>query len=466
MRLFVLTGLFLACCLAQESRQATGVKIGEVTPDSAIVWMRVTRNAARNATGMEFTARGGKEVVPAGVDVATLKNAAPGAPGRVGFRYGTRQDLSDARSTPWVDVTAVADYSHQFHISGLEPDTLYYYAAESAGPGGSPRHGALRGSFRTAPRPGDYRDVTFTVITGKKYEDLDHPDGFHIYESMLKVDPRFIVPTGDTVYYDSDSPRVTSEAVARFHWDRMYGFPRSIAFHLRVPGYWEKDDHDTYHDDCWPGMKAEKMGAFTFEQGLRIFRQTVPIGERTYRTARWGKALQVWFVEGRDFRSPNPMPDGPAKTIWGAAQKEWFKKTVLASDADWKVLVSPTPLVGPDRSNKADNHANKAFAHEGNEIRRWVQQHVADNFFIACGDRHWQYHSIDPETKVHEFSCGPASDEHAGGSPGEDPRYHRFHRVKGGFLAVTAGEKGIVFRYHDVQGKAVYEYKRARPAAR
>ncbi|MDB6006750.1 MAG: hypothetical protein JWR15_3737, partial [Prosthecobacter sp.] len=27
-------------------------------------------------------------------------------------------------------------------------------------------------------------------------------------------------------------------------------------------------------------------------------------------------------TDGRDYRSPNKMPDGPDKTIWGAEQKE------------------------------------------------------------------------------------------------------------------------------------------------
>ena len=46
------------------------------------------------------------------------------------------------------------------------------------------------------------------------------------------------------------------------------------------------------------------------------------------------------FTEGRDFRSPNKMADGPDKTIWGAEQKAWFKRTVKESDATWKVLDS------------------------------------------------------------------------------------------------------------------------------
>ena len=130
------------------------------------------------------------------------------------------------------------------------------------------------------------------------------------------------------------------------------------------------------------------------------------------------------------------MPDGPGKTIWGVEQWRWLRESLLASDADWKVLVSPTPIVGPDRSNKADNHANATFSHEGDAIREWFRANLDDRFLVIVGDRHWQYHSVHPETGLNEFSVGPASDAHAGGTPGEDPEYHRFHRVGGGFLSV------------------------------
>ena len=64
---------------------------------------------------------------------------------------------------------------------------------------------------------------------------------------------------------------------------------------------------------------------------------------------------------------------------------------------------------------------------------------------------------------VNEFCAGAASDPHAGGSPGLDEEYHRFHRVKGGYVSVevtpesqAAGGK-ITFRHHDVNGNVVYE---------
>jgi alkaline phosphatase D len=292
---------------------------------------------------------------------------------------------------------------------------------------------------------------------------MDHPQGHNVYESMLRLGPKFIVPTGDTVYYDNDVPRANTAALARYHWARMYSLPRLVAFHLQVPGYWEKDDHDTLCDDCWPAMKNTINPPLTFEEGQRIFREQVPMGESTYRTFRWGRGLQIWLVEGRDFRSANTARDGPDKTIWGAEQKKWLTETLLKSDADWRVLVSPTPIVGPDRDSKGDNHANAAFAAEGRWFRNWARGNVAGNFFVVCGDRHWQYHSVDPESGLMEFCCGPTTDKHAGGSPGENPGMHRFHRPKGGFLSATvtpAAEGSILtFRLHDVAGKVLYEHE-------
>jgi alkaline phosphatase D len=449
---------------APDSRQATGVKVGEVSDSAATAWMRLTATSARRSDGV--IRRGQPQPFPADLKIADLEGSCPGAPGRVRFVLSTSEGLRGARNTPWQEVNAANDFTHQFRLTDLRPDTIYYYAAETAEASGR-LHAPLRGKFRTAPRPQDHTPITFNMTTCQKYSQLDdYSEGFHIYESMRQLDPRFFISAGDIVYYDSDDPRATNDELARYHWQRMFSFPRHIRMLLDTAGYWEKDDHDTLTDDTWRTQRQPPEMKLTFEEGLRIFREQVPMSERTYRTFRWGKTLQIWLVEGRDFRSPNDMPDGPQKTIWGTEQKQWLQRTLAASDADWKILVSPTPIVGPDRTNKHDNHSNPDFAYEGREFREWVKANVADNFFNINGDRHWQYHSVHPETGLHEFSVGPASDSHASGSPGEDKRFHRFHREQGGFLQVetarSGGESHIHFRLRDVYGKVVYEFSKSR----
>ena len=441
--------------------QATGTRVGEVTENSAIVWTRLTKHAERNNRGIVFAKPAGQQrSQPVTVPVEQIEGACPGMAGRVRLRYGLSEDLSDAAETAWIDVTEATDFIHQFKLSGLKPDSTYYYVSQTTMPGDTQVRGEFRGKFFTAPDRTTPSEFRFCVMTCQGYPDRDHADGHPIYPSMLALAPRFVTMTGDLVYYDSNEPRAVTPALARLHWERMFSLPRLVAMMRSASSYWLKDDHDTLTNDSWPGMKA---GELTFAEGQMIFRQQAPLGEQSYRTFRWGRDLQIWFTDGRDFRSPNTMPDGPDKTIWGAEQKAWFKRTVQESDATWKVLISPTPLVGPDRTNKNDNHSNAGFAHEGNEIRAWLNEHVPDNFFVVCGDRHWQYHSVHPTAGTHEFSVGAASDSHAGGTPGEDKTYHRFHRVKGGFLSVELRPEGrqslIAFQLRDVSGAVVYEAK-------
>ena len=453
----------LETSVAGPPYQATGLKVGEVTDATAIVWTRLTRNPQRNSAGApmvelitEGKPRAKSKVVavkyPEGKSVADIRDAVPGAPGEVRVVYKTGR-TSPWLNTDWAAVDPDRDFTQQFVLKNLQPNSRYYVTVESRGGAGGEKGQSLEGRFRTAPAAGDPARVVFTVSTGQAYGDRDDPDGYRIYPAMLKLRPSFFVHTGDIVYYDGLAK--TAE-LARYHWQRTYSLPSNVQFHRQVTSYFIKDDHDAWQNDCWPTMKNDKMFQFTFAQGLAIFPEQVPMGESTYRTRRWGRDLQIWMVEGRDYRSANPDPDGPDKTIWGAKQKAWFKRTVRESDATFRLLISPTPLVGPDRKNKNDNHSNQGFTNEGDELREFIAGQ--ENMAVICGDRHWQYVSVHPKTGVREYSCGPASDKHAGGWKNEDfvPEYHRYLKVKGGFLSATIeridGKPRLTFRHHDVDG--------------
>ncbi|KPK43888.1 MAG: hypothetical protein AMJ65_04555 [Phycisphaerae bacterium SG8_4] len=468
----VLSTMFGGRALSQGPYQATGIKIGEVTDNSAIVWTRLTRHPERvgseapmpkvsyrdPATGRLSERRGSgrpdaEPVVefPDNSTIETIEGAAPGTLGKIRVRYRAA-GASDWRGTDWCAVDPKRDYTHQFKLTGLQPNVQYQLRAET--PAGS----VVEGRFKTAPPVDEAAPVVFTVSTGQAYPDQDAAGGgYKIYAAMLKLDLSFFVHTGDIVYYDR---LAKSLPLARWHWARMYSLPTNVEFHRQVASYFIKDDHDTWMNDCWPTRETRFMGDFTFEQGLAVFREQVPMGDRTWRTFRWGRDLQIWLVEGRDYRSPNTMPDGADKTIWGKEQKAWFKRTVRQSDATFRILISPTPVVGPDRTNKHDNHSNRDFQYEGNEIREFLSKQK--NMYVICGDRHWQYVSVDRTTGVREYSCGPASDKHAGGWT-NDQRYpeHRYLNVTGGFLAVMVdspqGMPTVVFRHHAVDGDILNE---------
>jgi len=456
--------------------QATGIKIGEVTDSNAIIWTRLTLNPARvgkeapipevsyrnpETNELQKKPKGRPDWSPVvhfpnGSTIETIEGAVPGSSGEVRIHY-KMIDKEEWDITEWKHVDEQRDFTCTFKLTGLASNANYQVNVESRSNVSKKIGQTLAGGFKTAPAQKSAAKVVFTVSTGQAYNDQDCEDGFKIYSEMLKIEPSFFVHTGDILYYDRLAKTLP---LARWHWARTYSLPGNVKFHNNVSSYFIKDDHDTWMNDCWPNQKTKFMGDFTFEQGLSVFLEQAPMSEKTYRTFRWGKDLQVWLVEGRDFRSPNTMKDGPDKTIWGKEQKDWFKRTVMESDATFRILISPTPVVGPDREKKKDNHSNKSFQYEGNEIRDFLSKQK--NMFVICGDRHWQYVSVDGRTGVREYSCGPASNEHAGGWKNSYLRpEHKYLNVIGGFLAVITdrenGKPVILFRHYGVNGDVLNE---------
>lgn len=455
---------------------ATGIKIGEVTQTEAIVWVRLTENPERigndapmpdfkykdPGTGQIIERRGRPDIKPVvtypeGYTIKTIQGATPGSEGKVRLKYKAK-DEQEWIQLDWHPVDSERVFSYQFELSGLSAGKEYELLVE-AGPLKSKNISAsLEGKFKTAPAADVPSNVNFIVTTGTSYPDVDSETGYKLYPNSLKLDPEFFVHTGDIVYYDG---MAKTAGLARWHWDRMYSYPNNIEYHRQVASYFIKDDHDTWMNDCYPGMQTKFMGEFAYEQGTQIFLDEVPMGDKTYRTIRWGKDLQIWLVEGRDYRSQNIMEDGPDKTIWGKEQMEWFKSTVETSDATFKLLISPTPIVGPDRENKNDNHANIGFKHEGDQLRKFISEQK--NMVTVCGDRHWQYVSKDTETGLLEFSCGPGSDDHAGGwSQDNKLPEHIYLNVVGGFLegsvSQTDGKPTLIFRHYGANSDLLNEY--------
>jgi alkaline phosphatase D len=469
-----------ACGTVTENvYMGNGIKIGEVSQNSAIIWTRLTKTPEPNNPGIKFSDfepgefikdttlsaqqmgpdGGFTSQLPAGVKLAQAEGAVPGISGEVRLTYMEMGTENTKQVVDWQPVDPERDFTRQFHLDGLQPATQYSVVVDGRKHSSGPATATLDGSFSTAADKEQSRKVTFTVVTGTRYDSRDAGmQGHHFYTSMSKLKPTFFVHTGDIVYYDHVDPYVTHIDLARFSWNRMFGLPNTRDFLKHVPAYFMKDDHDSWDNDCWPSMPGE-MGLFTYEQGVRVFDEQVPVSDRRhYRTFRWGKDLQIWLVEVRDYRSPNHDPDGPDKTMWGKTQIFWFKDTVERSDATFKILLSPTPIVGPDhlwKATKTDNHADKGWSYEGDMLRNFISSQK--NMYFICGDRHWQYISKHEKTGMLEYCSGPSTDAHATTIENPDRAMHLYYRPEGGFLAVTIDRidevPTAVFRHYNVLGE-------------
>lgn len=456
-----------------------GFHNGWADQHSIVLWTRLTENPEGNAEGTKFLVPTSEELkvldnsnneaqilgaqIPEGKQLKDMDGACPGAMGEVRLTYFPFDEQENAVRLDWIKVDEGQNFTTQWKLSGLSPGTRYVVKMEARAHADAAVSDRIEGAFLTPPPAEVKEEIDFCIVTCHDYWRRDSTEGHKIYKAMLEMAPDFYVHTGDIEYYDKPEPYAMTEELMRFKWDRLFALPLQRKFWTQVTSYFMKDDHDALRNDAWPGMS---YGTVSWERGLEIFdKEQFPSGERPYKTVRWGKDLQIWITEGRNYRSPNTDPDGPGKSIWGKEQKEWLFKTMTESDATFKILISPDPILGPDRENKKDNYANANWTYEGNEIREFINRY--DNVFICTGDRHWQYVSHVKGSNLWEFSCGAGADAHAGGWDQADVRpEHRFLRVNGGFLRGSVSQKNeqsvLTFRHYDVNGRVVHteEFKR------
>ena len=481
------TTVCLNAATARPSKQAPlagqGIMMGELTSTSIHAQVRLTAT---------------DELVDG--DVA-------GHPGIVEFSVyemngGLRKTLSQqAVQTTVVKAEAQYDFIARVIFKDLTPYTPYLIRTRIGNDANSLREGPT-GRFVTHPGKDNEFPVSFVVVTGMNYAKfhgdnridrkihLEHNNtelpqpyrgrdkhlGYPALASISKLHPNFFVGTGDNVYYDTPKdPRAETIEQMRQKWHEQWVQPRYRELFAHVPTYWEVDDHDYRIDDG--DNSGDHMPSV--EMAVRMMYEQLPyaaMGDqktKTYRTVRVSKDLQIWFVEGRIHRSDNAMEDGPEKTIWGLEQRQWLMETLKQSDATFKIMVSPTPMIGPDDKRKFDNHTNfNGFRHERKVFFDFLESEglIDENFYLISGDRHWQYHAEDP-TGVEEFSSGALVDANSrpGRKSGEaestDPEGHiKQHYLQdpasGGFLQVVSiptvdGVARLAFIHRDEHGKVL-----------
>ncbi|WP_436933533.1 alkaline phosphatase D family protein [Halovenus marina] len=399
--------------LVDDETEATygfnnGLKIGDVTDTSAIVWTRLSRD-----TDTPWWNR---------------RIWFPPTDGTVQLGFWPEEDPTEQRQLEQ-RAESSNDGTVHFRLTDLEPATNYRVAIR-AEPDEADGELELDGRFRTAPDETMADPVNFAVVSCQawRFQDTQEP-GFETYKTLTEMDPSFFVHTGDMVYYDQGSLRGRTIATARTHWHRLYSLDLLREFHRSASCYLLKDDHDITSNDCWPG---QSYGNLSFDDGVAIFNEQNPIGDSPYKTVRWGQDLQIWLLEMREFRSPNTIPDGPGKTILGNEQIRWLKETIDESDAAFRVVIAPSIFVGPDKPGKNDNYANEGFSYESQILREFLSSR---NVVVVGGDRHWQYVSVDAETGLWEFGSGALARGREGGwTPGDRRSEHRFLAVKPGFI--------------------------------
>jgi phosphodiesterase/alkaline phosphatase D-like protein len=358
-----------------------GVAAGDITPTSAVLW---TRSASAGAVNLEVSrSRFFQPQLPLA-----------GAEARVG-----------------------SDWAVSIRVQNLRPSTRYYYRFSRTG-SVSPV-----GTFETALASTSTANVRF-AISGDA-DATAGPNGkpgfntFAVYARMAAEHNDFNVNLGDTIYSDSE---INGAPVARTVSEKWGKYKLGLALpalqKLRAGAglYSHWDDHEFINDFS----RAEHGGAI-YAAGVKAFTDYAPVARPTanglYRTFRWGKSLELFFLDERSFRSakavqvcggdlaptaPQAVRDAfsslapglknqvtpaclaaindPSRTMLGARQYAAFTKAVKASTATWKVVVNEVPI---QQFYALPYDRWEGYAAERERLLRFLQATVRNVVFLT-----------------------------------------------------------------------------------
>ncbi len=228
----------------------------------------------------------------------------------------------------------------------------------------------------------------------------------------------FNINLGDTIYSDSQvgglPPALTvREKWAKYRENLSYGHLRHLRRATGLYSHW--DDHEFINDFTLAEHRKP-----IFRAGAIAFMDYAPVTygrNGLYRTFRWGKHLELFFLDERSFRSAkvrtvcgsdlaptapqpvrnafaalvpalaNPVPKAcldaiadPARTMLGARQYAAFTKAIRASTATWKVVVNEVPI---QQFYALPYDRWEGYSAERNRLLRFLQANVKNVLFLA-----------------------------------------------------------------------------------
>jgi alkaline phosphatase D len=392
---------------------------------SALLLLSVAPSGLSPAAPLPSMERAGVLVTVAEVasDRATLwVRADTSTPVRV--RYGPAQDPDTLRDAEVV-IDAGRDQTGRAVLDTLTPGTRYAYEVRQ-------EEARVRGTFVTAPLPDTDAPVRFLWsgdLGGNGYC-RDVEDGYRIFRAMARRQADLFLFVGDTVYADqicgvrphAPGADYVASTLAEFHGKHRYNRADPVLqeFFRTTGVYAIWDDHEVRNNFS---ASSEPLMAV----GLQALLDYWPIGgppeepRRLYRSFRWGRHVETFVLDTRQYRSANTDTDGPEKSMLGAAQRDWLLRGLAASDATWKLVVTSVPLGMFTGGRHSDSWSSAnvfgfaratptGFAHERDAILAFIRARGLRNVVFVSGDVHHAEllrHEPSPGFIVHEFVAGP-----------------------------------------------------------
>jgi alkaline phosphatase D len=302
----------------------------------------------------------------------------------VRIEYSTDPSLASVTKSAQKKTLSASDFTVIAALSGLTPETTYYYRVTVDG---APQQSAPYPSFRTFPSPGAPREFTFAALT-----DLEHAeDGLPapVYEKVEAEEPVLVLQLGD---FDHSVPLTLGEMRTLHREARDGPYPSGLDFltHIatRFPLFHVWDDHDygTNDSDKTFSGRADALQAFQEYYPLPALPNSAGIWHKfTYATA------EFFLLDLRSQRDPNAQAQGPTKSMLDGdniqnGQKQWLKDGLLQSTATWKFVVTSVPM--NKTAKRARRDAWSGFENERSEILNFIRDNGIDGVVFLSGDLH------------------------------------------------------------------------------
>lgn len=325
----------------------------------------------------------------------------------------TSADLSNSIASGWTSVQAQDDYTAVMALEHLQPDTLYYYAVQLGDEARVLR--SKHQQFRTYPSAGvsTALRVAFGGCSGYV------PPNERMWDTIQTFSPTAFLTLGDNVYIDDPE----SPDQQRYCYYQRQSRPEYRRLVAGTPVYAIWDDHDFAMDDSIGG--AEPDVPYWKPMVSEIFRQN-------WVNPAYGGSDEhrgIWFdfrvgdahfimLDSRTYRTdPGRFGDGPVEkpTMLGPAQLEWLRRTLVGSDAKFKLLVSPVSWHEAAKTGAQGLDSWAGFLAEREMIFSWIRDHHVSGVVLLSSDRHrsdvWLNKRSD-SYDLYEFSSGQFTNQH------------------------------------------------------
>jgi alkaline phosphatase D len=453
--LSVLPSLAAVVLAAAVARPAATVQAGPVlgytSLREAAVWVQTTRPARvelRYRPLGEAVALGARVPWPAGHDPSPLPAARPAVPGS---RTMTTSDDEEDAAT--------------FVLDGLEPNTRYAYELRVDG---APVAKPSPLTFSTQPlwqwrhEPPDFLALfgSCLYINDPVYDRPGTPYGgeHQILRAMAAQKPDLMIWLGDNTY--TREVDYGTAAGLRYRYRRDRAFAELAPLLAAAPQYAIWDDHD-YGPDNSDGSYLLK------DESLRLFRlywpavrYGLPDVPGVFQTFSWSD-VDFFLLDDRYHRKPDHWPAGPDRRMLGAAQMEWLKQALVASNATFKVVALGNQVLNPTSTGEALT----LYPVEYEELIGFLRAAKVEGVLFISGDVHRsELMRVVPEGlyPLYDFTSSPLTSSVSFIKP-DHPQWDNPARVPGtllqersfGTLRVEgrAGARRITLAAHGVSGE-------------